>query len=253
MTRETFVRSGKGWLLAIAMGAGAAGCESPHKVPVPPPLEETEPEVSAPDPAAEVTSEPAVTVAKPTPKPVERFTVAPMIPRRTLAHILEPKARIGVYLGLPAGWRNDDPSYLLLFPEGKEPRAPVRAVAMTLFETGLADANKTRLLRRGAEPTGFRDGQWTPWKLERIGKTGFKAAVALGTGRSVRRVEGPRSALAVVVDIPGAPALGFLGSWATDKPELEPAIVEMLRGLERCQIEVGRGCVTAAERKRASL
>ncbi len=74
-----------------------------------------------------------------------------------------------------------------------------------------------------------------------------------GQGRSVRGSEGARRAIAVIVDVPGAPALGFIGSWAADAPRHEAAILDMVRAIERCQIEVGRGCVTADERKRAAL
>lgn len=230
-----------------------AGCEGPHKVPISERLEE-EPD-PAPRARASATSSPTLadSAAPVAEKPVERFTEPPQTStRRTLAHILEPKARVGAYLGLPDGWRNDDPSYLLFFPRGNE-KPPARAVALTLVEPGLSAANQARALARGSEPTGLKEATWSSWTLERVGVERFEANVAIGQGRSVRGSEGPRRALAAVIDIPGAPALGFVGSWAASEPSYEAVIVDMLRAVERCRVDVGRGCVTAQERKHAAL
>ncbi len=257
MTVSTGARSGKAWLLALLVGPGTAACERAVDMAIPPPSEDPTVATAVPDrsstPAPPVVSNAAGRPPTDSPKPVDRFAQPPRTERRTLAHILEPKARVGVYLGLPDGWRNDDPSYLLFFPWGRGPKPPARAVAMTLSATGPTIAKRAQLLRRGCAPTGLRDATWGPWRDAIIGRDRFVGSITLGAGHSLRGSEGPRSAMAVVVRVPGAPALGFIGSWATAEPQHEATIVDMLRALERCRIEVGRGCVTATEHRRASL
>lgn len=236
-------------LRACVFALLVVACDSPHKVPVPEPLVEEPDSTPRARPSAAALTAPA----EPEQKPSERFASPPDgTTRRTLAHILEPKARIGAYLGLPDGWRNDDPSYLLFFPSGAD-KPPARAVALTLAEPGLSDDNQARVLARGSEPTGLKAASWSAWTSERVGVERFAAHVAIGEGSSVLGAEGPRRAIAAVIDIPGAPALGFVGSWAVSEPRFEAVILEMLRAVERCQVDVGRGCVTARERKHAAL
>ncbi len=249
-------------LEALSLSLLLLGCDGPaprSDVPREAPDNATAAEISTSSkhldtpPASPEAPPPVASASSSAPTAEARFALPPHEEtRRTLAHILEPKARVGAYLGLPAGWRNDDPSYLLFFPRGED-KPPARAVAMTLVVPGLGADNQRRLLERGVAPVGLVDATWTAWSVEEVGRERFRATIALGEGASLQRAEGPRKAVAAVIDIPGAPALGFVGAWATSHPTFEAVIAEMLRSVERCQVEVGRGCVTAAERQGAAL
>jgi hypothetical protein len=235
---------------ALSAACGETPQRSTPSEPAPPSSEAAGPPAEEP-PRAEV--RPAVAPA-PAP-PVEPWAAPPRPDtRRALAHILEPDARIGAYVGLPTGWRNDDPSYLLFFPRKNiDPPAPApnaRALAMTLVEPGLGEVNRRRLLDRGVEPTGMRDPVWETWSEQTVGIGKLRATIARGTGASIAAKDGPRGAIAAIVDVPGAPALGFIGTWPRSEPAGEADIGEMLRALERCQVAVGRGCVAESERPR---
>jgi hypothetical protein len=214
------------------------------------------PAEAAPDKPPEKTAETAAEVrpAVAKPAPVELWAAAPLDTTvKSIAQILEPGSRVGVYVGLPAGWRNDDPSYLLFFPRkniAPPAAAPsARALAMALNEPGLAEVNRERLLKRGIEPTGLRDAVWETWVEQTVGLSKLRATVVRGSGRSIAAQEGDRAALAAIIDVPGAPALGFVGSWPRSEPAGEAEIGEMLRRLETCKVEVGRGCVEESARK----
>src|SRR5688572_22437764 len=107
--------------LPVVLVYGAAACA------IEPPKDRFAPAVRAATPTDAGLRTAAAAESAETNKPndLDRFTQAPKPTTRwTVAHILESEPRIGALLGLPEGWMNDDPSYMLFFPRGPEPKPP---------------------------------------------------------------------------------------------------------------------------------
>ena len=157
---------------------------------------------------------------------------------------LEHRDRIGVYFGLPSGWYNDDPGSLLAMPRDKNEAG--RFVAMRLRSPGLGEANIKRLLERGPKMVALNKPSWQAWSSAKVGKKRWMAKVARGSGVSIGNDRGPLQAIAVVVDVPATPAVGVVLSWPQRQPQLEATLLDTVRHLQRCVVQVGKGCVPDA-------
>jgi hypothetical protein len=162
----------------------------------------------------------------------------------TKALLLEARERVGITLGQPPHWSLSDPSFLLLAPPASKANRGTRLVAMRLARPGLDQQNLKRLMKRGAELCRLRAADWASWAPHEVGHHRLSAMWRHGKA-SLGRTGGPAlEALAVAVDVPGAPALGVLASWPSGDATLEALVIDMLRRVERCQVEVGHGCVS---------
>lgn len=162
------------------------------------------------------------------------------------ALMLDSRARIGVYLGLPDGYKYDDPSYLALYPRDNDRRAP-RMAALRLREPGLTAANLARVQdRRRLEAVLTRDVRWADAEDARVGRGAWPARVSEGQGPAIGP-GGSRRVLAVVAAVPDVVSVGVLVSWADGDVQGEERARDVVRHLHRCRVEVGRGCVSESE------
>ena len=161
--------------------------------------------------------------------------------KRTKGYLLNHEERIGVYFGLPPGWRNDDLSFLSAY--SRTAQAGGRFVALRLGEPGLGKSNEQRVLERGPQATMLLDPSWQEWHDGVAGRKRWVARIARGSGQPLVKAHGKLRAIAAVIDVPGAKAVGVMGTWPEAQPDLEIVLADMIRHLHRCHVEVGRGCV----------
>ncbi len=175
----------------------------------------------------------------------ELLALAPTVSMKRMKFLqLEHRDRIGVYFGLPHAWYNDDPGSLMAMPRNKQ--AAGRFVAMRLRKPGLGDANTKRLLERGPKMVALIKPSWEAWSDAKVGTRRWPAKVARGRGISIGNDRGPLRAIALVVEVPGTPAVGVVLSWPKRQPDIETILLDTVRHLQRCEVQVGRGCVPDA-------
>jgi hypothetical protein len=180
--------------------------------------------------------------AAPTAAPPELLALPPSAEMKDAkAYVLEHKARIGVYFGLPEGWRYDDPSWLAITPRDLDSGGWF--VALRLSDEGLSEANEQRLLERGPKATRLADPSWQPWQSTVAGRPRWPAKLRRGSGRDALGKHGELLALAGEIAVPDTPAVGFVASWPKSQPALESTLLDIVRHLHRCKVEVGMGCV----------
>jgi hypothetical protein len=200
-----------------------------------PPVSPTAAEVvpaSAPPPA-----EPATPPAAP-----ERVPTFAAAPSRAMpfakAFQLDAETRVGLRFGLPTGWREEDPSYLLMYPARGDTVS--RAAVVRLDAPGLDAPNRRQLLERAALPLGARAARWQPWEDDAAGPARIPAVAARGTGRAAGAEV---DLLAVVVALPDTRAAGFVAAWPAGDAALEATALDAVRHVRRCRVQVGLGCV----------
>ena len=172
----------------------------------------------------------------------EIFAAAPTAAMKSAkAYLLEHKERLGVYFGLPEGWRYDDPSWLSITPRDLDSGGWF--VALRLKDAGMSEVNEQRLLDRGPKATRLSDVTWGEWQQTVAGRKRWPARIRRGSGRDALSKHGELVAIAGEVAVPGTPAVGFVASWPKSRPELEATMIDIVRHLHRCKVEVGLGCV----------
>jgi hypothetical protein len=171
----------------------------------------------------------------------ELLAGAPSQPLRDAkAYILDPKTRLGVYVGLPEGWRYDDPSYLSITPRKTDDAG--RFALVRLSDAQLGDANLAQVLARGVVPAQIKSASWGKWHDGVAGRARWPAKIARGQAEPVIARHGRQKTLAAVIAVPDTPAVGVVAAWPEDTPEMEAIMLDIVRHLHRCKIRVGHGC-----------
>ena len=218
--------------------------DAPQPRPTPAQAEPAQAEPTPAEPAQVPSAKPVVTAKAPAPTDplADLLTGEPTATMHDAkAYILDHKARIGVYLGLPERWRYDDPSYLSITPRNTDD--PGRLSVVRLRQSGLGEANLAQLLERGPLPTQIRKATWGSWRDGRAGTMSWPAKLARGESLPIVKSHGALATLAVVIDVPDTPAVGIMAAWPKAQPQMEQTMVDIVRHLHRCKVRVGHGCV----------